>query len=378
MSEFYDLLGVSRTASEEDIKKAYRKAAMQYHPDRNQEPDAEARFKEIAEAYEVLRDPDKRAAYDRYGKAGLSGASAGAGGFHHVDLSEALNIFMRDFGGMGGFESLFGGGARNPAESRRGQDIRVTVKLSLAEVVTGAKRTVKLKTHTPCSACSGSGGAKGAKPSRCSTCAGAGEVRRTTRSMFGQFVSVAPCPTCNGDGTVLTDLCEECRGDGRVRGDRTVAVEIPAGVSSNNYITLRGQGSAGRRNGPNGDLLVMIEIKEDDRFERQGDDLYVELSLSFSQAALGAAIPVPTPTGEEKITVPAGIQPGTVLRLKGKGLPRLGQTGAGDLNVRVTVWTPESLTDAQRKLFEELATVEGEPPRDSGGFWSKLKEALGA
>jgi len=378
VSEFYDLLGVSRTASEDEIKKAYRKAAMQYHPDRNQEPDAEARFKEIAEAYEVLRDPDKRAAYDRYGKAGLSGSAAGAGGFHHVDLSEALNIFMRDFGGMGGFESLFGGAARNPAESRRGQDIRVTVKLSLAEVVTGAKRTVKLKTYTPCSACGGSGGAKGARPSRCSTCAGAGEVRRTTRSMFGQFVSVAPCPTCNGDGAVLTELCDECRGDGRIRGDRSVAVEIPAGVSSNNYITLRGQGSAGRRNGPNGDLLVMIEIKDDERFERQGDDLYVDLSLSFSQAALGASLPVPTPTGEEKITVPAGIQPGTVLRLKGKGLPRLGQTGAGDLNVRVTVWTPENLTDAQRKLFEELAAVEGDPPRDSGGFWSKLKEALGA
>jgi len=377
VSDFYELLGVSRDCSEDDLKKAYRKLAMQYHPDRNKAPDAEVRFKEIAEAYEVLRDPDKRAAYDRYGKAGVGGAAGGPAGFHHVDLAEALNIFMRDFGGMGGFDSLFGGG-REPAESRRGQDVRVTVKLSLLDVATGSKRTVKLKTHVACAACGGTGGAKGVRPSRCSTCGGAGEVRRTARSMFGQFVSVSACPTCSGEGTVITDPCEVCRGDGRVRGERTVAVEIPAGVSSNNYITLRGQGSVGRRGGPAGDLLVMIEVKEDERFERQGDDLYYDLALSFSQAALGTSVPIPTPHGEEKVSVPAGIQAGTVLRLKGKGLPRLGQSGTGDLNIRVTVWTPENLTDAQRKAFEDLSKIEGDPPRASGGFWSKLKEALGA
>ena len=380
MSEFYDLLGLARDASEDEIKKAYRKMAMQYHPDRNRAPDAEAKFKEIAEAYEVLSDGDKRAAYDRYGKAGLGGAGARDGGFHHVDLNEALNIFMRDFGGMGGFDSLFGGGggAPDPAEARRGQDMRVTVKLSLLDVATGTKRNVKLKTPVTCTACSGSGGTKGTRPSRCSTCGGNGQVRRSTRSVFGQFVQVAPCPTCHGEGTIISDPCEVCRGEGRVRGERTVAVEIPAGVTNNNYITLRGQGSAGRRNGPGGDLLVMIEIKDDDRFERNGDDLFYDLSLSFSQAALGAEVPIPTPYGEEQLTVPAGVQPGTVLKIKGKGLPRLGQTGTGNLNVRVMVWTPESLTDAQRQLFEELAKVEGEQPRESGSFWSKLKEALGA
>ena len=377
MSEFYQLLGVTRNASDDDIKKAYRKAAMQYHPDRNSEPDAEARFKEIAEAYEVLRDPDKRAVYDRYGKAGLSSAGASSG-FHHVDLSEALNIFMRDFGNLGGFESLFGGGERSMAESQRGQDVRVTVRLTLAEVATGAKRTVKLKTSVNCAACNGLGGAKGSKPVRCSTCGGSGEVRRATRSMFGQFVSVAACPTCQGQGSVITNPCEVCRGEGRVRGERSVAVEIPPGVSANNYITLRGHGSAGRRNGPNGDLLVLIEIKEDERFERQGDDLYVDVSLSFSQAALGASVTIPTPLGAEKLDVPGGIQAGTVLRLKGKGLPRLGQNGHGDLNVRVSLWTPENLSDAQRQLFTELSKVEGEPPRHSGSFWSRLKEALGA
>ena len=378
MSEFYDLLGVARDASPDDIKKAYRKLAMQYHPDRNREPDAEARFKEISEAYEVLRDADKRAAYDRYGKAGL-GASAGAGGFHHVDLAEALNIFMRDFGGMGGFENIFGGGGRaSPSEARRGQDLRVTVRLSVEDVATGAKRNVKLKTHITCAACHGGGAAEGARPATCSTCGGAGEVRRATRSVFGQFVSVGPCPTCGGEGAVITDPCEICRGEGRVRGDRTVQVEIPAGVSSNNYITLRGQGSAGRRGGPNGDLVVLIEVKEDERWERQGDDLVVDLAVSFTQAALGTTATVPIPGGEEQITIPAGVQAGTVLRLKGKGLPRLGRSGHGDLNVRVALWTPQNLTDEQRRLFEELAKIEGGPPGEGGGFWSKLKEALGA
>jgi molecular chaperone DnaJ len=375
VSDFYQLLGIERGASEDEVKKAYRKLAMQYHPDRNSDPTAEATFKEIVEAYEVLRDPDKRAAYDRYGKAGVGG---GMGGFHHVDLAEALNIFMRDFGNLGGFGDLFGGGGASMAESQRGQDVRVTVRLSLQDVAQGAKRTVKLKTSVQCAACAGTGGAKGSKPVRCSTCGGGGEVRRATRSVFGQFVSVTPCPTCQGQGTVINNPCEVCRGEGRVRGERSVQVDIPAGVSSNNYITLRGQGSAGRRNGPNGDLLILIDVKEDDRFERQGDDLYFDLSLSFSQAALGTSLTVPTPFGEERLEVPPGIQAGTVLRLKGKGLPRLGQGGAGDLNIRVSVWTPDNLSEAQRRAFEELARIEGDPPRQSGSFWSRLKEALGA
>jgi molecular chaperone DnaJ len=375
VSDFYKLLGVSRDASPDEIKRAYRKLAMEYHPDRNPAPDAEARFKQIAEAYEVLCDEDKRAAYDRYGEAGLRG---GSGGFHHVDLAEALSIFMRDFGGGGGFESLFGGGGRSQAESRRGQDIRVSVKLQLQEVATGAKRTVKLKTMLRCDACAGTGGKSGTRPSTCSTCAGSGEVRRATRSMFGQFVSVSPCPTCGGEGSIITDPCEVCRGDGRVRGERAVAVDIPAGVSSNNYITLRGQGAAGPRNGPAGDLLITIDVKEDDRFERHGDDLSIDLPLSFSQAALGTGVTVPTPYGDERLAVPAGVQSGTVLRIKGKGLPRLGQNGAGDLNVRVHVWTPQSLTAEQRRLLEEFAKVEGSPPKQSSSFWSRLKEALGA
>jgi molecular chaperone DnaJ len=375
VSDFYRLLGVPRDCSEADVKKAYRKLAMEYHPDRNASADAEARFKEITEAYEVLRDPQKRAAYDRYGKAGV-GAGAGGFGFHHVDLSEALNIFMRDFGGMGGFESIFGGGRRQ--DPRRGQDVRVTVRLTLAEVATGVKKNVKLKSLERCTACAGSGASPGTQPSRCTTCGGSGEVRRAARSMFGQFVSVSACPTCAGEGEVVLQPCEVCRGEGRVRGDRTVTVEIPAGVSASNYLTLRGQGAAGPRNGPAGDLLVMLDVKQDERFERHGDDLVLDLPVSFSQAALGAEVTIPTVYGTEQVRIPPGTQPETVLRLKGRGLPVLGQSAKGDLLIRVRVWTPERLTNEQEQLFRQLAALEGEPPKRSPGFWSKLKEALGA
>jgi molecular chaperone DnaJ len=375
--DFYEVLGVSRAATEAEIKKAYRKLAMQYHPDRNKSPEAEERFKEITEAYDVLLDPQKRAAYDRYGPAGVSGAGAGGFGFHHVDLAEALSIFMRDFGGLGGFESLFGGG-RAQSDARRGQDIRVTVKLTLAEVATGVKKAVRLKTLERCTACEGTGARAGTRPTTCNTCGGAGEVRRAARSLFGQFVSVSACPTCAGEGTVVLDPCEVCRGDGRVRGDRTVTVEIPPGVSANNYLTLRGQGAAGPRNGPNGDLLVILDVKEDERFERHGSDLVFDLPLSFSQAALGGEFVIPSPMGEERVRIPAGTQTATVLRLKGKGLPALGQNGTGDLMIRVHVWTPERLTEEQERIFRELAKHEGEPPRRSRGFWSKVREALGA
>ncbi len=377
MTEFYDLLGVPRDASEADIKKAYRRLAMEYHPDRNRAPDAEAKFKEITEAYEVLRDPEKRAAYDRYGKAGVNGPRGGGFDYHHVDLSEALNIFMRDFGGFAGFDSLFGG-ERRAAEARRGQDIRVTVRLTLAEVATGVKKTVKLKSLERCGTCAGSGARKGSRPQRCATCGGSGEVRRAARSMFGQFVSVSPCPACGGEGEVIAEACEVCRGEGRVRAERTVQVEIPPGVSSNNYLTLRGQGAAGPRGGPPGDLQVMLEVKDDERFERNGDDLAYDLAVSFSQAALGAEFTVPTPYGDETITLPPGTQSGQVVHLKGKGLPRLGQSGKGDLLVRIQLWTPERLTDEQARLFRELAKLEGEPPQRASGFWARVKEVLGA
>lgn len=377
MSDFYQLLGVPRDASDADIKKAYRKVAMQYHPDRNSAPDAEERFKACTEAYEVLRDPEKRAAYDRWGRAGV-GRGAGGFSYEHVDLAEALSIFMRDFGAMGGLESLFGGAARQRGDKRRGQDIRVTAKVTLAEVATGVKRTIKLKTLQPCGTCEGSGARPGTTAKPCGTCGGTGEVRRAARNIFGQFVSVSPCPTCGGEGSVVAEPCEVCRGDGRVRADRSVTVDIPPGVSNSNYLTLRGQGAAGPRGGPAGDLVVMIEVKDDDRFERQGDDLVTDLTLTLSQAVLGGRFGIPTATAEEEVQVPAGVQPETVLRLRGRGLPRLGHGGRGDVLVRVHVYVPESVSPEQEEIFRRLAQVESQPPRRSSGFWSKLKEALGA
>jgi molecular chaperone DnaJ len=380
VSDFYKLLGVPRDAGEDVLKKAYRKLAMEFHPDRNGAPGAEEKFKEITEAYEILRDPQKRAAYDRYGEAAFrAGGMGGAGGIHHVDLSEALGIFMRDFGGMGGFDALFGGGARAQSEARRGQDVRVSLKLTLAEVATGVRRTLKLKTLVTCDICNGGGARPGSKPVTCATCGGAGQVRRAAQSIFGQFVSVSPCPTCGGEGTVIQAPCDKCRGEGRVKAERTVNVDIPAGIAENNYITLRGQGAAGPRRGPAGDLLIGIEVEPDERWERQGDDLLHDLPLSFAQAALGGTFKVPSPHGEEKVTVPAGTQTGTVFKLRGKGLPRLQQEGKGHLLVRTHVWTPDELSDEQRRLFQEIAKLEGAPPRKvTHGFWSRLKESLGA
>ncbi len=382
MSDFYRLLDVPRDAAEADIKKAYRKLAMELHPDRNKGHDAEERFKEVTEAYEVLRDPQKRAAYDRYGDAAFTrggGRRGAAEGFHHVDLAEALQIFMRDFGGGGGFDAIFGGGQRARGEARRGQDLRVEVTLAMVEVATGAKRNLKIRTQALCDTCAGTGAKPGTQPATCTTCRGMGEVQRTAQSMFGQFVSVSPCPTCRGEGTVIKDPCDKCGGEGRVKVEKTVTVDIPAGVSSSNYLTLRGQGAAGPRGGPAGDLLVMLEVKEDDRWTRQGDDLVFDLPLSFAQAALGGTFTIPSPYGDERVKVPAGTQGGTIFRVKARGLPKLGSEGKGSLLVRTAVWTPENLSAEQQRLFGEIAKLEGEAPKKTThGLWDRLREALRA
>ena len=377
---YYDVLGVPRDASEGDIKKAYRKLAMEHHPDRNNgDKGAEERFKELTEAYEILRDADKRAAYDRYGTAGVRGGPGGAG-FHHVDLSEALSIFMRDFGGMGGFDAFFGGGERAQRDRRRGQDVKVTLKLSLADVATGTTRAVKLRTLDVCGTCGGTGARSGSRAAACSMCGGSGEVRRRAQSIFGQFVSVSPCPACAGEGTVVTDPCPTCKGDGRVKAERTVQIDVPAGVADHHYLTLRGQGVPGHRNGPPGDLIAVLDIRDDPRFERHGDDLLYDLPISFAKAALGGDVSIPTLTGEVPLKIQRGTQTGTIYRVRGQGLPRLGEGGRGDLHVRVQVWTPQRLTDEQERVLRELEQVETTPSADEGagrGFWHRIREALG-
>jgi len=380
--DYYAVLGVARDASEAEIKKAYRKLAMEHHPDRNEgDKGSEEKFKEITAAYEVLRDPDKRAAYDRYGEAGLRGAAGAPFGFGDFDLSEALNVFMRDFGGLGGFDAFFGGGQRARRDRRRGEDLKVTLKLTLADVASGASRTVKLKTLDVCQECKGTGAEPGTRVTTCGTCGGAGEVRRAAHSMFGQFVSVSPCPTCAGEGTVVQHPCKHCGGDGRVRAEKTVQIDVPAGVADHHYLTVRGQGMPGPRNGPAGDLIAVLQIADDPRFERHGDDLIYDLPVSFSQAALGAEVQVPTPYGETTLKVQRGTQTGTVYRLRGKGLPRVGESGRGDLHVRVQVWTPTKLTPEQEEILKRLAEVEGQPPaeaRTGRRFWEQLREAFRA
>jgi molecular chaperone DnaJ len=376
VADFYSVLGVARSASDDEIKKAYRKLAMQYHPDRNNgSKEAEEQFKSISEAYDVLRDPEKRAVYDRYGEAGLRGG--GGGGFHHVDLSEALNMFMRDFGGLGGFSDLFGTG-RGQA-NRTGADVKIQINLTLAEVAVGVDKTLTLKLLDACDKCNGTGAEPGTTPQRCATCGGSGEVRRAQRSFFGQFVSVAPCPTCGGEGTVVSTPCKKCRGDGRVRAEKAITIRVPAGVATGQYMTLRGRGNAGPRGGERGDVIVIFQVEDDPRFERDGDDLYSEVLVSYPQLVFGTDLDVPTVTGTVALRVPPSTHSGHVFHIRGKGLPRVNASGTGDLHVRVQLWTPDDLTREEETLLRKLAEVSAKPPQTrSKGFWTKMKEALGA
>jgi molecular chaperone DnaJ len=375
MADFYTTLGVPKTAAEDEIKQAYRKLAMQFHPDRNGgSKDAEEKFKAITEAYDVLRDPQKRAAYDRYGEAGLRGG--GGAGFHHVDLSEALNIFMRDFG----LGDLFGQGAgRQQAGPRSGADVKIDLDLTMLEVATGVTKQVKLKLLDPCDRCAGSGAEAGTKPQRCTTCAGQGEVRRAQQSFFGQFVSVAPCPTCRGEGVMIQSPCKACRGEGRQRGEHSIDIKVPAGVSSGQYMHLRGVGNSGVRGGPRGDVIVVFDVVEDDRFERDGEDLYCEVLVTYPQVVLGADIEAPGVTGPLTLRVPPGTQSGQVFTLRGRGLPRVNASGVGDLHVRVQVWTPQKLEKDEERLIEQLHEKQPRPPeKREKGFWAKMKDVLNA
>jgi molecular chaperone DnaJ len=377
MADFYATLGVEKSASEDELKKAYRRLAMQYHPDKNGgAKDAEERFKEITEAYDVLRDPQKRAAYDRYGEAGLRGGGGGAG-YQHVDLSEALNIFMRDFGF--GASDMFGGRGGSGG-ARQGGDIKVGVPLTLAEVATGIDREITLKVLDTCETCTGTGAEAGSTPQRCATCGGTGEVRRAQRSFFGQFVSVAACPTCNGDGTVVASPCRKCKGDGRTRVEKTIHVRIPAGVATGQYMTLRGVGNVGSRGGGKGDVLVVFEVEDNPRFERDEEDLYTEVLVTYPQLVMGAEVSVPGVTGNAfKVKVPAGTQSGHLFHLRGKGLPRVNASGTGDMHVRVQVWTPATVSEEEKKLLKRLAELHGNAPTERNkSFWSRMKEALGA
>lgn len=371
--DYYEVLGVNRNASVDEIKKAYRKLALKYHPDRNPEDkEAEEKFKEATEAYEVLRDQEKRARYDQFGHAGMSGAGAGgfdgfAGGF---DLSDALRAFMRDFGGFGGFDDFFGAGTRSRRRggrtALRGNDLQVRVRLTLKDVAEGVKKKIRVHRMIPCNQCNGTGSKQGSSKETCPSCRGTGEIRQTSRSFFGQFVNITTCPTCRGEGSIIKEPCTQCEGQGRTKGSKSVEVKIPAGVTTGNYITLEGQGDAGPRGGPSGDLVILIEEQEDEVFERHGYDIICDMPVSFSQLALGARVEIPTLDGKAALTIPAGTHSHKIFRLRGKGIPRLHSYGRGDQLVRLVAWTPQDLGAVEKELFKELEEKGKDKPPPAG------------
>ena len=375
--DYYEVLGVPRDAKLDAIKKAYRKLALKHHPDRNpDDEEAAEKFKEATEAYEVLRDPEQRAAYDRYGHEGVRAGAGARTGFRSFD--DALSIFMREFGGFG-FGDIFGGAGTRRRDVRvKGEDTKIRLRLTLEEVATGVKRTIKMPIFDTCSECNGSGARDGAQATTCPQCGGSGELRQVERSLFGQFVRVAPCRNCNGEGRVIEEPCKNCKGEGRERREKSYELDIPPGVDTDDYLTLRGQGNVGPRGGPRGDILAVIEVEPDRRFTRRGADLIYDLPLSFSQAALGTTMEIPTIKKETRVRIEPGVQTGTVLQLRGKGLPQLRGGGTGDLLIRIAVVTPRDLSAEQKELFEKLAEVESPPSveEDGKGFWQKVRDAF--
>ncbi|MBM3325095.1 MAG: molecular chaperone DnaJ [Calditrichaeota bacterium] len=376
--DYYEVLGVDRKASEEEIKKAYRKLAMEYHPDRNKgDKNAEEKFKEVGEAYAVLSDSEKRARYDQFGHAAV-GPGAGTGGApwsFEFDLSDALRQFME--GGL--FSDFFGGMRSDPRgpTRMRGSDLQIALKLTLEEIATGVSKKLKVHRHVTCEECGGSGARRGTSRTSCPTCRGSGQVRQVSRSILGQFVNITTCPQCHGLGTVVKDPCSTCHGDGRVRGESVVNVDIPAGVATGNYVQLRGQGNAGPFGGPSGDLIVLIEEKEHRHFTRRGNDIVYELSLSIPQAVLGDEVEVPTLTGRARLHIEPGTPPGRLLRMRGRGLKYLNGHGTGDQLVEIKLHIPEKLTARERRLFEELKESENlKPKAEQKSFSGKAKDTF--
>ncbi len=374
-ADYYTILGVSRDADDETIKKAYKKIAFDSHPDRNKgNPAAAERFKQATEAYEVLKNPDKRARYDRFGPDGAPGGGMAGEGF--VDLGDALRAFMRDFGGLGGFGDVFGSTFESAGANaaHRGDDVEVRLDLTLEEVAIGVEKTITIPHLVSCATCAGSGARAGTKPQTCAQCRGTGRVRRVHSALFAQFVNVVACDRCRGEGRTIEDRCPDCRGEGRTRTTDSASVRIPAGVTSGTYVALRGLGDVGPRGGPPGDVLLLIEEKPHALFVRDGDDVLLDVCVTFSQAALGAALDVPTLDGTATIDIPNGIQSGTELKLRGKGLGRPRGSGRGDQRVRVMVWTPTKPTEKEKAALRELARVESQPPKPGRGFFSTVRD----
>ncbi len=379
--DYYEVLGVTKTATVEEIKKSYRKVAMQHHPDRNPgDKSAEEKFKEVAEAYEVLSDADKKSQYDRFGHnafAGGRGRSYGGGGMNMDDIfSQFGDIF-----GEEGFGSFFGGSGRRSSSSRgtgtRGSNLRVKMKLNYEEIAKGASKTIKVKKYVRCSTCTGSGAKDKKSVQTCGTCGGSGQVRRVQNTFLGQMQTVTTCPTCNGEGTSITNKCTSCRGEGRVYGEETVSMDIPAGVSEGMQLSITGKGNMGERGGAPGDLLVVIEEETHPQLQREGLNVAYDLHISFPDAVFGTQIDVPTIDGRAKIKIPAGTQSGKIFRLKGKGFPQVHGYEKGDQLIHVNIWTPQQVSESEKGILEKLqqsANFEPKPEKSDKSFFDKVRE----
>lgn len=367
--DYYEVLGVDKTATADEIKKAYRKKAIQYHPDKNPgDKEAEEKFKEAAEAYEVLSNPDKRARYDQFGPEGVNGAGGFGGGFsgQGMSMDDIFSMFGDIFGGHGGFGGFGGfGGAQSGQRKFRGSDLRVKVKLSLKDIANGTTKKFKLKKYVPCAHCHGSGAEGNNSSETCPTCKGSGHILRTQQSIFGMMQTQSVCPQCNGEGKIIKNKCKECGGEGIVYGEEVVEVKIPAGVGEGMQLSMNGKGNAGKHNGINGDLLIQIEEESHPELIRDENNLVYNLLLSVPTAALGGTVEIPTIEGKAKVRIDAGTQPGKVLRLRGKGLPSVNGYGIGDLLVNISIYIPESLSKDEKNILERMQDSDNFKPNTS-------------
>jgi len=386
--DYYDILGVAKDASSDDIKKAYRKVALKYHPDRNPgNKEAEEKFKEAAEAYEVLSDKDKRAKYDRFGHNGVKGGH-GFGGFEGgMTVEDIFSHFGDIFGDMGGgspFESFFGGGPGTRTRrgtGRRGANLRIKVKLTMQEIATGVKKQVKVKKMVPCNVCHGSGAKDGSSFNTCQTCRGSGYVRKVTSTILGQMQTTSTCPACHGEGQTIAHRCTHCGGEGKIYGEETITIDIPAGVHDGIQLSMHGKGNAGDRGGAAGDLLVQIEEIPHPHLKRVNNDVVYALYLNFADAALGTTVEVPTIDGTAKIKIPPGTQAGKILRLKGKGFPSIdNRYQVGDQLVDINIWTPQHLSREEHEMMEKLRrspNFQPHPEKGERSFFEKFRDFFG-
>ena len=383
--DFYEILGVSKSSTQDEIKKAYRKVAMQFHPDKNPGDKAsEEKFKEAAEAYEILSDTDKRAQYDRFGHQAFGqGRGSGGGGFSGggMNMDDIFSQFGDVFGDESPFGSFFGGGAKRSGTGRsrgvRGSNLRIKIKLNYEEMAKGASKTVKVKKYVLCTTCTGSGAKDKNSVQTCNTCGGSGQVRRVQSTFLGQMQTVTTCSTCNGEGSTITNKCTPCKGEGRVYGEETVTIEIPAGVQEGMQLSMNGKGNAGERGGSNGDLIILIEEEAHAQLHRDGLNVAFELHITFSDAVFGTQVEVPTIDGKAKIKIPPGTQSGKIFRLKGKGFPSVNSYEKGDQLIHVSIWTPQHVSSDEKAMLEKLqlsSNFQPKPEKGDKSFFDRVRE----